>query len=48
MARKEALRILGEVVNGQDPAAIRSDDKAARTVSELCSLYLLEAGAGKY
>lgn len=47
MARKEALRILGEIVDGQDPAAIRSDDKAAQTVSELCSLYLLEAEIGK-
>ena len=46
-ARKEALRILGDVADGQDLAAIRDENKEALTVSQLCDLYLREAEGGK-
>jgi integrase len=46
-ARKEALRILGGVVGGQDPASIRDQNKKMLTVSELCDLYLGEAESGR-
>ena len=46
-ARKESLRILGDVVDGQDLAAIRDEEKSALTVSQLCDLYLEEAESGK-
>jgi len=46
-ARKEALRILGVVAEGQDLAAIRDENKVALTVTQLCKLYLQEANSGK-
>ena len=46
-ARREALRILGNVAEGQDLAAIRDEEKAAATVAQLCDLYLIDAEAGK-
>ena len=46
-ARKEALRILGVVAEGQDLAAIRDENKVALTVTQLCTLYLQEANSGK-
>jgi integrase len=42
MARKEALRLLGEIARGNDPSAERSADRKAVTIAELCDLYLAE------
>jgi integrase len=41
-ARREALRLLGEVVRGNDPGATRAADRKAATMAELCDLYLEE------
>ena len=46
-ARKEAIRILSDVVDGRDLAAIRDEEKAALTVAQLCGLYLADAEGGK-
>ena len=45
-ARKEALRILGLVAAGGDPAAERREERHAETVAELCDLYM-EAPFGR-
>jgi integrase len=45
-ARREAMRILSDVAQGEDIAAIRDEGKAAMTVAELCDLYIREAEAG--
>jgi integrase len=47
LARKEALRILWEVVAGGDPAAERSAMRKAATVADLCDQYLQDAGSGR-
>jgi integrase len=47
LARQEALRLLGEVVRGHDPAAIKQAKRKAATVAELCDLYLVNAEAGR-
>jgi integrase len=41
-ARKEAFRLLGEIVRGNDPSATRAGHRQAATVAELCDLYLAE------
>jgi integrase len=41
-AREEAGRILGIVNNGGDPAAERTADKSAQTVSDLCERFISE------
>jgi integrase len=46
-ARQEARRILGAVAGGDDPAAERQAARSARTVAELCDLYLADAEAGR-
>jgi integrase len=46
-ARKEAKRLLGSVVGGLDPAAIKRAKRNAQSVSELCDLYLADAEAGR-
>jgi integrase len=46
-ARKEAVRVLGEVAKGEDPNEPKRDAKKALTVSELCSLYLKEGALHK-
>ena len=46
-ARREAMRILTEVVSGQDLASIRDEEKAALTMAQLCDRYLDDAQAGK-
>jgi integrase len=46
-AREEAVRILGKVADGADPAAGRRAARNATTVSELCDAYLLDAEAGR-
>ncbi len=42
MARKEAMRLLGQVVSGENPAKERDKAKNDLTISELCDLYLAE------
>ncbi|MBV8848064.1 MAG: integrase arm-type DNA-binding domain-containing protein, partial [Methylobacteriaceae bacterium] len=46
-ARKEALRLLGEVALGGDPARKRKEERTAITVAELCDQYLAEGVAHK-
>jgi integrase len=46
-ARQEARRILGDVVKGADPAAEKQTARKAKTVAELCDLYLADAQAGR-
>ena len=41
-ARDEAGRLLGMVKDGKNPTALKSADKAEKTVAELCDLYLAE------
>lgn len=45
-ARKEAKRLLGEVVKGTDPAAEKREKRKAATMAELCNLYWQDAEAG--
>jgi integrase len=47
MARKEAIRILGEVVKGGDPAAAKEAQRNAATVTELLDAYLADMKAGR-
>jgi integrase len=46
-ARDEAQRLLGQVVDGADPAGAKKTKRQASTVAELCDLYLEEAEAGR-
>src|SRR5437588_7402006 len=46
-ARDQAVRILGSVAGGTDPAAERESVRKAKTVAELCDLYLADAEAGR-
>lgn len=46
-ARDEAKRLLGQVVQGLDPAAHKQAKRSAKTVAELCDLYLADAEAGR-
>jgi integrase len=46
-ARREARRILGEVVSGADPAGEKRAQRKATTVAELCDAYLDDAAAGR-
>lgn len=50
-ARDEAVRLLGQVAAGIDPAALkaalRREGKAAKTVAQLCDLYVAEDCATK-
>src|SRR5712671_665640 len=46
-AREEAVRVLGSVAHGTDPAAKRQAARKANTVAELCDLYLADAEAGR-
>jgi integrase len=48
-AREEALRLLGEVAAGRDPAADRRAKRSAAslTVADLCDRYLADAEAGR-
>ncbi len=46
-ARAEAVRLLGEVVKGADPAADKRQTREAMTVAELCDAYLDDAMAGR-
>src|ERR1035437_5076825 len=46
-AREEAKRLLGKVVDGIDPSAVKQAKRKAATVPELCDLYLADAEAGR-
>ena len=46
-ARARAKAILGTVVDGADPAAEKQAARNAKTVAELCDLYLADAEAGR-
>jgi integrase len=46
-ARDAAKRILGHVVDGNDPAAEKRAKRKAASVGELCDLYLADAEAGR-
>ena len=46
-ARLEAVRLLGEVAKGGDPAADKQNQRRADTVAQLCDLYLADAEAGR-
>jgi len=46
-ARAKAQELLGEVAKGQDPAAERRAQRNAKTVAELCDMYLADALAGR-
>lgn len=46
-ARKEAIRLLGEVARGLDPADKRNADRKAISFGDLCDLYLAEGVAHK-
>jgi Arm DNA-binding domain len=46
-ARDRARRLLGTVKDGGDPAAEKRSARDARTVAELCDLYLADAVAGR-
>jgi integrase len=46
-ARDKAKAILGDVADGADPAAEKRAVRKAKTVSELCDLYLADAQAGR-
>jgi len=45
-ARKEALRLLGEVAKGGDPAEDKQAKRKAATIEELCEVYWEDAEAG--
>ena len=47
LARQEALKILGEVVTGDDPSTSRAELRHGLTVSNLCDQYLVEAKSGR-
>lgn len=46
-ARREALRLLNEVVQGGDPSATKSASRHAMTVTELCERYMADATSGR-
>lgn len=46
-ARDEARRLLGEVVRGDDPAAVKRAKRKAATVAELCDAYIEAVEAGR-
>ena len=46
-ARDEAKRLMGSIVGGLDPAALKKAKRAAQSVSELCHLYFADAEAGR-
>ena len=46
-ARKDALRLLGRFVAGENPARVRDEKKTDLTISELCDIYLSEGCAHK-
>ena len=47
MARAEATRLLGRIVEGEDPAAAKKTARHAQSVAQLCDIYLADAEAGR-
>ncbi len=41
-ARREARRLLGQIVDGEDPVETKGIERADLTVSQLCDLYLVQ------
>ncbi len=41
-ARKEARRLLGQIVDGEDPVETKAIERTDLTVSQLCDLYLAQ------
>lgn len=41
-ARKEALRLLGQIAEGEDPVDVKTTQRADLTVFQLCDLYLAQ------
>ncbi|MEO5379008.1 MAG: integrase arm-type DNA-binding domain-containing protein [Magnetococcus sp. DMHC-6] len=46
-ARQEAIKLLSDVADGQDPAEQKAQTKAMPTMEELCDIYLAEGTATK-
>src|SRR5664279_2483458 len=46
-ARNEAVRLLGDIIKGGDPAADKVINRSAMTMTELCDLYLADVEAGR-
>jgi integrase len=46
-ARAEAKRLLGQIVDGKDPAADKTTARHAQSVNALCDFYLADAEAGR-
>lgn len=46
-ARQEALRLLGDISRGVDPADVKKAKRDAPTMAEVCDWYLQEAEAGR-
>lgn len=46
-AREEAIRLLGEIIKGGDPAADKIAGRTVINVAELCRLYLADVEAGR-
>jgi len=46
-AREQAVRLLGDVARGSDPATDKRAKRKAQTVSQLCSMYMEDAEAGR-
>jgi integrase len=46
-ARREAQRLLGQIITGADPASDKQDRRKTLTVAELCRRYLTDAEAGR-
>lgn len=47
LAREEAKRLLGEVVQGGDPATDKQKARKSLTITELCDQYIADAEAGR-
>jgi hypothetical protein len=47
MARNEAIRLLGDIVKGGDPAADKLFSRSVTTIAELCDLYFADAESGR-
>ena len=45
-ARREAKALLGQIAQGEDPAAEREEERRAVTVRELCEQYIADMEAG--
>ena len=46
-ARAEAKKILGQAAAGEDPSGAKQSQRRAKTVSELCDLYMSDANHGR-